>query len=218
MAAQADTVGRFFLRALLWLGPALAVWYLLRKEMTAPAAWLATQAMQLAFPRWVTGAEVSDTTLALLTRLTVIDQSGRIGEMAPEVNLLVYGYGLPLLAALLFASRARKPGWKLAAGALALVPFQAWGVCFGWLAQIAVTSAEATQVQTGFGPWARNGIAAGYQLGFLILPTLAPVAGWLVLDRRMLQRFMAEDALSGSLQSAAAAARAPQPPDREKSS
>ena len=193
---QGDSVGRFFLRALLWFALALAIWYALRGFFTAPAAWLAGQAMQVVFS-WVIGAEPEGHSLVLLTRLRVFDAARGLGELAPQANLLSYAYGTPLLAALLLAARARHAILKIAAGSLALVPFQAWGICFAWLVQ--VVQAATVQPQTGFGPWQANAIAAGYQLGFLILPTLAPVAVWLVLDHTLLRRFMAEDALSDAL-------------------
>lgn len=204
-AGEGDSVGRFFLRALLWFALALAIWYALRGIFTAPAGWLAAQAMQAAFPGWVTGTEPDGHALVLLTRLRVFDPARGLGELAPQANLLSYAYGTPLLAALLLAARARHAVAKIAGGALALLPFQAWGICFAWLVQ--VVQAQTVQTQTGFGPWQSNAIAAGYQLGFLILPTLAPVAVWLALDRGMLRRFMAEDALSGAL----AAQQAPPP-------
>ena len=195
-SADGDSVGRFFLRALAWFALALALWYALRGFFTAPAAWLAGHAMQAAFG-WVLGTEPDGHSLVLLTRLRVFDTARGLGELAPQANLLSYGYGAPLLAALLLAARARHAALKIVAGTLALVPFQAWGVCFAWLVQ--VVQAQAVQAQTGFGPWQANAIAAGYQLGFLILPTLAPVLLWVALDRTMLRRFMAEDALSGAL-------------------
>ena len=83
------------------------------------------------------------------------------------------------------------------AGLLALVPFQAWGICLTWLLQVAVVAGEQTRGQTRFGPWAGNLIAAGYQLGFLILPTLVPVLLWLAADRRVLAGAMIEGALAG---------------------
>jgi hypothetical protein len=80
---------------------------------------------------------------------------------------------------------------------LALLPFQAWGICFTWLLQVAVVAGNQTRGQTHLGPWETNLIAAGYQFGFLILPTLVPVALWLAFDRRVLANAMIEGALAG---------------------
>jgi len=191
-----ETVSRFFLRALLWFALALAVWYLLRSAFTAPVAWLAGWTMRLFFP-WVAGAELEEGRAVLVTTLRVFQQGRGVGELAPDVNPMSYCYGTPLLAALLLAARARHALRKIAIGMVALLPFQVWGVCFAWLVQL--ISSTALQTQTRLGAFELNLIAAGYQLGFLILPTLAPVALWLAMDRDLVRRFLAEDALSGSL-------------------
>lgn len=191
-----ETVSRFFLRALLWFALALALWYLLRAAFTAPVGWLAGAVMRLLFA-WAGGTEFEDGRLVLLTTLRVFQPGRGVGELAPDVNPMSYCYGTPLLAALLLAARARHALRKIAIGMVALLPFQAWGVCFAWLVQL--IASPALQTQTRMGPWELNAIAAGYQLGFLILPTLAPVALWLAMDRDLVRRFLAEDALSGSL-------------------
>ena len=195
--ARADrTLKGFFAAALLWLAVALAVWYPLRHTMVRPAGWLAGQVMTAAFPRWATGVLLEGNRQVLVTRLTVWSPDYRIGELAPEANGLSYAYGAPLLAALLLAARTRRWWWKLPAGLLALVPFQAWGICFSWLLQVAVVAADQTRAQTQFGPWHTNLIAAGFQLGFLILPTLAPVLLWLAFDRSVMAGAMIEGALA----------------------
>jgi hypothetical protein len=196
MARKAPTLGGFFGAAILWLLLTLAIWYPLRHWMVLPAAWLAQETMTAIFPRWVTGAQLEDSTQVLTTILRVWSPGNRVGELAPQVNVLVYCYGAPLLAALLLASRTPRWWWKLPAGLLALVPFQAWGICFTWLLQVAVVSGEQTGGQTRFGPWATNLIALGYQFGFLILPTLVPVLLWLAFDRRVIAGAMIEGALA----------------------
>ena len=197
MARNGPTLGGFFARALLWLMLALAVWYPLRHWMVLGPAWFAGEVMTAAFPRWVTGAQIDAGTQVLFTALRVL-AGNRVGELSPEANGLSYAYGAPLLAALLLASRPRGWWWKLPAGLLALVPFQAWGICFTWLLQVAVVAGEQTRIQTRFGAWETNLIAAGYQFGFLILPTLVPVLLWLAFDRRVLAGAMIEGALAGS--------------------
>jgi hypothetical protein len=164
--------------------------------MLLPAGWVAKQVMTAAFPAWVAGAELEGSTQVLLTHLRVWVAGGRVGELSPQAHGLVFAYGAPLLAALLLASRTRRLWWKLPAGLLALVPFQAWGICFTWLMQVAVVAGNETRDQTGFGPWASNLIAAGYQFGFLILPTLAPVLVWFAFERRVLAGALIEGALA----------------------
>ena len=190
------TLKRFFAHSILWLVVALAIWYPLRHWMVLPAAWLAGEAMQAAFPRWVIGTELAQGTHVLLTTLKVWGPDNRLGELAPEVNGLVFAYGAPLLAALLLASRTRQLWWKLPAGLLALVPFQAFGIAFMWAMQVSVMAGDQTRGQTRIGVWESNLIAAGYQFGFLILPTLVPVLLWIAFDRRVLAGALIEGALS----------------------
>ncbi len=196
MVRGTTSLRKFSASALLWLAFALAIWYPLRAWMLLPAGWLAKQIMTTVFPAWVAGAELEGSSQVLLTHLRVWGSGGRVGELTPEVNGLVYAYGAPLLAALLLASRTRRLWWKLPAGLLALVPFQAWGICFAWLMQVAAIAGNETRDQTGFGPWTTNLIAAGYQFGFLILPTLVPVLVWFAFDRRVLAEALIEGALT----------------------
>ena len=201
MARQTATLRGFFTAALLWLALSLAIWYPVRNWMVLPAGWLAEHAMQAAFPFWVRHAEWEGSTQVLVTTQRVRGPDGRRGELTPAVNGLVFAYGAPLFAALLLASRARRVWWKLPVGVLALAPFQAWGICFAWLTQVAVVAGDQTASQTHLGRWEATLIAAGYQFGFLILPTLVPVLLWLALDRQVLARAMIEGALAGETRS-----------------
>jgi hypothetical protein len=196
MQRSSTLIGGFFLRTIAWLVPCLAVWFVLRNWMVQPPANLAGWAAHAIFPFWVTGSELNGTQHTLLTTLAARGADGRIGNLAPEVNVLTYAYGTPLLAALLLAVRARGLWWKIPLGALALVPFQAWGVLFAWLAQVVITSGGAIRSQLSFDAWQSNVIAAGYQFGFLLMPTLAPILVWLLLDHRLVTEVMLEGALS----------------------
>lgn len=187
-------IGGFFLRALLWLAPALTLWYLARDWIVKPVAWLSEIAMRHSFPLWVTGSELDGTVQILLTSIRVM-QGGQVGELTPEVRVLSYCYGLPLYVALLLAARARGLWWKLPLGAVALLPFQAWGVCFAWLVDIAVYMRDLTLATTRFSELQVNLIGIGYQLGYLLLPVLAPLLLWLHLERRFITLIAVDGAM-----------------------
>ena len=194
--ARLSSVGGFFARTLVFFALALALWYLARHWVVLPAAWLGDHAMQLAFPGWVRGTERAGDALTLLTRLAMVAPDGRVGEIALDVRMLKYCYGTPLLAALMIASWPRGWWWKLLLGLMALVPFQAWGLCAEWLLQVALFSGPAPTLQAGFGPVAANLIGAAYQLGFLMFPTLVPVLVWLAFDRKQIATALLDGALS----------------------
>jgi len=82
---------------------------------------------------------------------------------------------------------------------LGLLPFQAWGVCFGWLKQVAVQFGPQTRATTYFGAWATNLIGLGYQIGFLLLPTLVPMLMWLYLERRFVITVAVVGSMAGSV-------------------
>lgn len=198
-STNTGVIAIFFARALLCLGPLLALWYWAREWVVMPAAWLAEHTMEFFFSRWVVGSELHGVNQVLLTTLTVPHPSGRVADLAPDVVVLTYCYGLPLLVALFIAARARGLWWKLPLCALALPPFQAWGVCFSWLMQVAVQAGEYTRAKTYFSAWDQNLIALGYQLGFLLLPTLAPLMLWLYFERRFVITVAVEGAMQGSV-------------------
>ncbi len=199
MRKPSSVIAIFFVRALLGLGPALALWYWARNYVVMPVAWLAGGLMRYFFPGWVSGSELDGINLTLLTRLTMPHVSGQIAELTPEVSVLTYCYGLPLLLALFFAARAKGLWWKLPVCALGLLPFQAWGVCFAWLLQVAVQSGPNTRSMTYFTTWDVNLIGLGNQIGFLLLPTLVPMLMWLYLERRFVITVAVEGSMEGSV-------------------
>lgn len=194
-----SVIGGFFARSLLYLIPALAVWYWARDYVVMPVAWLAEALMRFFFPGWVSGTELDGINLTLITRLAVPHVSGRVAELTPEVSVLTYCYGLPLLLALFLAARAKGLWWKLPVCAVGLLPFQAWGVCFAWLVTVAVQSGPSTRSTTYFTQWDVNLIGLGYQMGFLLLPTLVPLLMWMYLERKFVITVAVEGAMEGSV-------------------
>ncbi len=200
-------VGLFLIKAIFWLLVCLGVWYLITPYLAMPVAYLANWVVDFLFPVWAEGVERDGNALVLLTRLEMpiagAIQSGRVAVLTPEVDFRIYGYGLPLLAALLLASRAGRPLPKILLGAVLLLPFQVWGVCFDWLKQIAISSGPQIYWSTQLAGYEKELIAWGYQFGFLVLPTLIPVMAWAYMDSRFLSTFLLEAALDGASESRA---------------
>lgn len=198
MPAPLSIVGGFFVRTLFWLFPTVGIWFHLGDFFSAPVAWLAGESMGGLFPAWVDGYEIDGSTISLYTTIPAPNlPPGVFGELAPEVSVQKYGFGLPLLAALLLASRARALWWKLPFSALLLLPFQAWGVCLDWLMVIGIEYGRWSQVVTYFTTVDKNLIGIAYQLGYLIFPMLVPVMIWLVLERRFVVTVVVDGALAG---------------------
>jgi len=186
----------FLLKASFWLPVCLGLWYWKAEWFNGPAVMLSGWVMQ-SFG-WVELVEWSQRIFSIATSLKLGMAPGMPeGEytLVLEVNPLIYGFGLPLFVALFLAGTEANRWRKLALGALLLIPFQAWGICFDLLKQAAITSGPVVSEQTGFSPWKIEGIALGYQFGALILPALAPIGLWLALNTRFIPMLMLEGSL-----------------------
>ncbi|MBR0565735.1 hypothetical protein J5J83_06365 [Azoarcus sp. L1K30] len=192
-----SVIGGFFLRILLFLVPTLMLWYWGRDWVAAAPAWLAGKTLHMFFPHWVVTVEREGPAHVLVTLLRVAMPDGRVGELTPEVRALSYCYGSALLPALLLASRATRLWWKIPLGLVLLVPFQAWGLSFAWLLQIAFQSGTSVAAQAGISAFGANLIGVAYQFGYLLMPALAPILIWFALDRTMVATVLIEGALSG---------------------
>jgi hypothetical protein len=165
----APSLGKLLLGAILWLPPCFAVWYLAAGPHAGIAAGLARFIVDVFAAGLVMGVERHGLDLVFVTRLAV---PGHAGLITAEVNPLIYTYGLALFLALMLAARARWEDFLF--GAAILMVFQAWGIAFGFLVQVGVTLGPEVALQAGLGGWRREAIALGYQLGSLVLPSVAP--------------------------------------------
>lgn len=187
----APSVAGFALRIGLWLPPSFAAWYFAAPYLASIAGAAAAACIGVFRPGLVASLEHVDAALVFVTSLQVHGQAGQTGILLVEVNPLPYLAGTPLLAALMLASRAR--WWKVLAGIVLLLPFQAWGIAFDFLVHVGVKSGWEVSAQAGLAGWRAEIIALAYQLGTLIFPALAPVALWIAFDRRLFSELVLRD-------------------------
>lgn len=150
-----------------------------------PVAWLTQVVLEQGAPYWVRSVQIGPGVIEVETRIAVTvgaALSGQgVAELVATANPSRYGYGLPLLMALLLAARCRKLLKKMLIGyALLLLP-QTFSLVAELLRQIMVAGGSPATLHIA--QWQMEGIALGYQVGALLLPTLAPVALWLALER-----------------------------------
>ncbi|HEX6137868.1 MAG TPA: exosortase H-associated membrane protein [Casimicrobiaceae bacterium] len=184
-AAKPLTVPGFVVRTLGWLPLAFAAWYFAAPLLLAPAVLLVRAIARLAFGDIVRSVEQASATATFVTTLRPAG-AAPTGVLTVDVNLLLYSFGLPMLAALTLAARER--AWKrhLAVGYVAMQPFIAWGTVADFLKNVAITAGPAVASQTGFVAWQREAIAFAYQFGSLILPAVAPAVLWVAMHGRFL--------------------------------
>jgi len=177
----------FILAVLAWLPLTFAVWYFAAPLLLWPAVLVMQAICATGFAYLVRSVEQVGSNVVFTTVLR--PGTGLSGAfVSVDVNLLLYSFGLPLLAALILA--ARETAWKrhLLVGYLALVPFIAWGGLADFLKNVAITAGAAVASQTGFSAGQREAIAFAFQFGSLILPAIVPAIVWVLLHRRFLER------------------------------
>jgi hypothetical protein len=185
MKTDTPSLAAFILRTLLWLPLCLAAWYFGAKPHSAVVGELSSVLLNLLRSGIVSDFEQPGQVLAFVTTLEVYPAPGQVAVLVPEVNPLLYTYGLAFFLALMLAARAR---WgAILAGAALLLPFQSWGIAFDFLAQVGIKLGPEVAAQAGVAGWRAEAIALGYQIGTLILPSLVPVALWAALNRPFLQ-------------------------------
>jgi len=186
MKLQSDSlIGWFVVRTLLWLPLCFFMWHFMAATLTWPLARLVEWCSTAILPNAVDSIEQFGYTLNVVTRFAVQVPGVGQGVMTFDVNPLSYGYGMPLLTALIAATPEcgvqKWHHWGL--GMLLLLLAQAWGVYFDILVHLSTMMGDGVLQRMGFSSLQLEGIALGYQFGYLMLPPLAPVVVWVFLCR-----------------------------------
>lgn len=149
-----------------------------------PVGMLAGPALEHAAPGWVREARLAPGRLEVDTSVAIA--TPQTGNQSVEITLESdpgrYAYGLPIFLALLLAARGPGRTVRALAGYALLVPLQAFSLCMQLLMQLLLT-AQFDVRTLRVAQWQMEALVYGYQLGSLVVPTLAPIVIWLWLDR-----------------------------------
>ena len=195
MRAGSDSLPRFVLRVVAWLPLTFAVWYLAAPLLVWPVALLAELITRSTFD-WVTSVEQMGPLVTFVTSLKPdqgANPAGVKAVLSVESNVLLFSFGLPMLAALILAAQEPHRVWMLLIGYAVLLPFQTFSVVADFLKNAAILAGPAVASQTELNAWQREVIAFCYQFGTLILPTVAPAIAWVLMHRRFLERLSGRD-------------------------
>ncbi|HEV2607213.1 MAG TPA: exosortase H-associated membrane protein [Xanthomonadaceae bacterium] len=195
MLADSDSLSRFVLRVIAWLPLTFAVWYLAAPLLVWPVALLAELFTRSTFD-WVKSVEQIGPLITFVTSLKPAEGANPAGVKAVvsvESNVLLFSFGLPMLAALILAAREPHRVRMLLIGFVVLLPFQTFSVVADFLKNVAILAPPAVSSQTGINAFQREVIAFCYQFGTLILPTVAPAIVWVLMHRRFLEKLSGRD-------------------------
>jgi hypothetical protein len=190
-----NPVAAFILKVLFWMPVTVACWYYLAPSLIWPVALLSDWILAGFFPDHIDGVESLGDHLDVVTLLSLPAelakglQPGQRGDLVFTINPLIYSYGLPLFTALSIATPEPPDGgedikWRNWLWGLPLLLLaQVWGVCFDVLKSLLYTLGPEIADKMAFSPLAMEAVALSYQLGYLILPSVLPVAIWVVQYR-----------------------------------
>ena len=194
---RGTSLGGFVLRVAAWLPPAFLVWYLAGPLLAYPIALLIRGVAKLALADIVQTVEQQGHLITIVSTLRATlatTESPAGGVVSVEVDMLLYSFGFPMLAALILAARQPQALRKILLGYVVLAPFVTWGLMAEFLKRVTFDIAPSVAAQAGFGPLQREAIAFAYQFGALILPTVAPAVFWVLTHRRFLEGFAGGEA------------------------
>lgn len=119
-------------------------------------------------------------------------RDGTTDQLGFIVNPLVYSYGLPLLFGLVMGSDASwlRKFTTLVIGYVVITGVQIWGVVWQSLKMLAYNFGAQTHQVVEEAGISDEAIAICYQLGSLILPALAPIFVWVLMNRPLVEQFV----------------------------
>lgn len=180
-----------FLLSALWMPLGFFFWFKVSTLLVLPVARLSAWLLEKSLGDQFYGLVQNSYLLEIATNIPLNEKvQGRLAALSFDVNPMIYGYGIPVLFGLILAT----PGsWKkrsadLLGGYLILVMLQTWGVF--WEVQkslkftfpgTAATAATASDLSPTL-------IALCYQMGYLILPAVVPIAWWILRNRIFLEQ------------------------------
>ncbi|MGB1256605.1 MAG: exosortase H-associated membrane protein, partial [Thiolinea sp.] len=161
-----------------------------------PAILLSDLLLPLILPGVIEGVEQHGYIVDIVTRLKVVATNGQAGQFVLEFNALKYGYGFPLVLAMMLATPYsiynKLDDITYGLGVVAFV--QAWGIVFEASSSLLtktgseITSQTNTLLPYTQNEWFLNFVVLGAQLGSLILPAIVPIAFWIMRHKGLLER------------------------------
>ncbi|RKT44439.1 hypothetical protein BDD21_1821 [Thiocapsa rosea] len=184
-------IGRFSLSLFLWLPVCFGAWYFSSIILVMPIAWMLDGVMTLMLPSVISGVGAAGNHLVVETLIATQQAGaspGEVGEILFKTNPLKYGYSLPLYTALVLAApeteRDKILAWLV--GALVLILVQVFGIGAEILKVIAFGLGAEGRAYLALDGFGENALALAYQLGYLILPPVAPIMLWMFQFRSIL--------------------------------
>ncbi len=195
---QISPVTRFAWRVVFWLPICFAIWYYMAGVIALPVNLLTDWLMTGLFPDLIREVTPNRHFLDIVCAFTppaqpgLIVPEGQVAELVFSINSLIYGYSIPLYSALILASPGdeMQKWFRWIIGFLVLSLIQVWGISFDILKTMLFGMGREVNQLLNFSQMQKEGVALGYQLGYLVLPAVTPLILWIGFHRDFLQELI----------------------------
>ena len=188
-----NPIQRFALLAFVGIVVLTTVWTKLSPWISYPVAVISKYGMEDLASGWVKQVQIAPGKIEVDTNVGVANAQtgGRWVEISIDGDPGRYAYGFPIFLALLLAAWRKGRVWRAIVGYIVLLPFQAFSISTSLLMQMVLaTNLDLRLLKISQGQL--EGLAYGFQLGSLVLPTLVPFLLWLWLDRQFVNDVLVE--------------------------
>lgn len=188
-----NPIQRFALLAFVGIVVLTTVWTKPSPWISYPVAVISKYGMEDLASGWVKQVQIAPGKIEVDTNVGVANAQtgGRWVEISIDGDPGRYAYGFPIFLALLLAAWRKGRVWRAIVGYIVLLPFQAFSISTSLLMQMVLaTNLDLRLLKISQGQL--EGLAYGFQLGSLVLPTLVPFLLWLWLDRQFVNDVLVE--------------------------
>ena len=183
-------VRNLFLLAALWLPLGFFLWFKVATVLVYPLARLSELLLKLSMGEQFERI-FQNVYLLEIDSLIALDEpvNGQVAYLAWDINPMIYGYGIPLIFGLVMATPLS--AWQrlrqLALGYGVMLLVQTWGVFWEVHKDLHYSFSSVAGMAGEASPFSVNLAALCYQLGYLILPAVIPIACWILMNRKFLE-------------------------------
>lgn len=181
---NAISVKGFLFKILIWLPLAFIIWYFLTPAIVYLVAFFSKGIILQTTNGTVIDLVQHNQVLHIITKFAAPQENEiNAGRLVFAVNVMKYGYGLALFAAMLLATPDKLSNkiQNFLLGFIVLLFVQVWGVTFESMMTLVFKLGRGVGESIGTTAFTREVIALGYQLGSLILPAVTPIILWFIM-------------------------------------
>jgi len=186
-----NPIKEMFLLAALYLPLGFFLWFTFGSALMWLPARIAELALTGFFPDLIDNVVQFGYRLEIQTAIRMERMvEGRVALLNNDVNPMIYAWGMALLFGLIMATpmALRRRALQMLIGYLVISLVTAWGVFWQTLADLAFQLGPEASAAVSESSMSPTVIALFYQLGYLMLPAVVPLATWILMNRPFLER------------------------------